>query len=54
MKNYLLSNLLQQMRKAICIICNNVILDAKVKGSLPERKGKNGRKKRELHLFGTL
>ena len=39
------------MRKAICIICNNVILDTKVKGRLPERKGKNVRKKREGQLF---
>ena len=54
MKNYQLSNLLLQMRKAICIICINVLLDTKVKGWLPERKGNNGRKKRELHLFGTL
>ena len=51
MKIYLLSNLLQQMRKAICIIFNNVLLDAKVKGWLPERKGKNVRKKRDGQLI---
>ena len=39
------------MRKAICIICNNVILDEKVKGAIPERKGRNVRKIREGHNF---
>ena len=54
MKYYLLLNLPQQMKKAICIICINVLLDTKVRGNLPERKGKNVRKKRELYLFGTF
>jgi hypothetical protein len=39
------------MKLAICIICNNVILDTKDKGALPERKGKNARKKREGQLI---
>lgn len=54
MKNYQLSNLLLQMRKAICIICINVLLDTKVKGSSPERKGRIGRKKRECYQFDAL
>ena len=33
------------------LIVLTVLLDTKVKGALPERKGKNGRKKREGQLF---
>ena len=36
------------------LIVLTVLLDTKVKGALPERKGRNARKKRELYLFGTL
>ena len=42
------------MKLAICINYINVLLGTKVKGRLPERKGKNVRKKRELYLFGTF
>ena len=36
------------------LIVLTVLLDTKVKGALPERKGKNSRKKRECYLFRTL
>jgi hypothetical protein len=42
------------MKLAICINYINVLLGTKVKGRLPERKGKNGRKKRECYQFDAL
>ena len=42
------------MKLAICIIYINVLLDAKVKGAIPERKGKNVRKKRECYQFDAF
>ena len=36
------------------LIVLTVLLDTKVKGALPERKGKNGRKKRECYYFRTF
>jgi len=44
------TNLLQQMKLAICIIyiiCIIVLLVTKVKGTIPESKGSDTRKKRE-------
>ena len=36
------------------LIVLTVLLDTKVKGELPERKGKNGRKKMECYQFDAL